>query len=81
MVATPYSAPAVYATATDDASVVILPRERTDRPLPPISAEALGEMTDADLRCLQRYGETTSVRYAATLVLIGRASTDLAVLA
>lgn len=50
-------------------------------PLPPISAEALGEMTDADLRCLQRYGETTSVRYAATLVLIGRASTDLAVLA
>lgn len=49
--------------------------------LPPISAEALGEMTDADLRCIQRYGETTAVRYAATLVLIGRATTNLAVLA
>lgn len=47
---------------------------------PPISAEALGEMTDADLRCIQRYGETTAVRYAATLVLIGRATTNLAVL-
>lgn len=43
---------------------------------PPVSAVALGEMSNEDLVSIQRFGETRSVRYAATLVLIGRASYD-----
>lgn len=46
----------------------------TPTTLPPVSAAALGEMSNEDLVAIQTFGETTAVRYGATLVLIGRAS-------